>query len=227
MLINRRDFSFEHHVYCDEARVNYFECDDLIAPAIRELNLRGYRTEFCCSGHPHMCNGEVHIDLPYILFTEPINEYTSPPDGWYFDDGGRSIRMRYVCDDMNLSLMGALKMITEEMSKLYDWVTALPNKVYIPQHTYLIKCVIGATIFNYIVQAPSYIDAAMKVCPGTKDSFYMDGDPNVTDTVKWIRLTREVAGVTEIIDVGEIVSPSTPLQINKIRLCSEFINETE
>ena len=29
----------------------YFECDEFIAPVIRELNKRGYYTQFCCSGH--------------------------------------------------------------------------------------------------------------------------------------------------------------------------------
>ena len=30
-----------------------FECDDAIAPVIRILNLKGYTTTFCCSGHPY------------------------------------------------------------------------------------------------------------------------------------------------------------------------------
>lgn len=29
-----------------------FEVDEAIAPVIRELNLKGYTTMFCCSGHP-------------------------------------------------------------------------------------------------------------------------------------------------------------------------------
>jgi len=29
-----------------------FEVDEAIAPVIRQLNLNGYKTKFCCSGHP-------------------------------------------------------------------------------------------------------------------------------------------------------------------------------
>ena len=29
-----------------------FDVDDTIAPVIRELNLKGYTTNYCCSGHP-------------------------------------------------------------------------------------------------------------------------------------------------------------------------------
>jgi len=31
----------------------HIEVDELIAPIIRELNLKGYKTKFCCSGHPY------------------------------------------------------------------------------------------------------------------------------------------------------------------------------
>lgn len=29
------------------------EIDEVIAPIIRELNIKGYKTRFCCSGHPY------------------------------------------------------------------------------------------------------------------------------------------------------------------------------
>ena len=50
--INKNDFSIvgyiDNYILADD----YFECDDLIAPAISLLNKKGYKTEFCCSGHP-------------------------------------------------------------------------------------------------------------------------------------------------------------------------------
>ena len=51
--INKNDFSIIKS--CQDPRIidNYFECDDLIAPAISLLNRKGYRTVFCCSGHPY------------------------------------------------------------------------------------------------------------------------------------------------------------------------------
>ena len=30
----------------------HIEIDEVIAPLIRELNIKGYKTKFCCSGHP-------------------------------------------------------------------------------------------------------------------------------------------------------------------------------
>ncbi len=38
---------------------NAFECDDFIAPTIRVLNLKGYKTRFCCSGHPFPIKSEI------------------------------------------------------------------------------------------------------------------------------------------------------------------------
>lgn len=34
------------------------EIDEVIAPIIRELNLKGYKTKFCCSGHPFISLNE-------------------------------------------------------------------------------------------------------------------------------------------------------------------------
>ena len=32
---------------------DYFEIDDYIAKPVQILNLKGYKTRFCCSGHPY------------------------------------------------------------------------------------------------------------------------------------------------------------------------------
>ena len=40
----------------DEEPIGFIELDELIVPAIFELNRKGYRTLYCCSGH---------IDEPY------------------------------------------------------------------------------------------------------------------------------------------------------------------
>lgn len=50
--INKNDFSIVGYVDNYVLAKDYFECDDLIAPAISLLNKKGYTTEFCCSGHP-------------------------------------------------------------------------------------------------------------------------------------------------------------------------------
>ena len=39
------------------------EIDEVIVPLIRELNMRGYRTKFCCSGHPFCSCNELYTDI--------------------------------------------------------------------------------------------------------------------------------------------------------------------
>ena len=40
----------------------HIEIDELIAPLIRELNIKGYKTKFCCSGHPFYSLCEAMVD---------------------------------------------------------------------------------------------------------------------------------------------------------------------
>ena len=61
---------------------NRVEIDDLIAPAIQELNKRGYRTSACCSGH---------IDKPpYAYIQYEFGEMTPEvlPSQWYWEEDG-------------------------------------------------------------------------------------------------------------------------------------------
>lgn len=41
----------------------FVEIDEVIAPLIRILNLRGYKTEYCCSGHPLSSVDEIFTDI--------------------------------------------------------------------------------------------------------------------------------------------------------------------
>ena len=52
-FINEKDFSIVSYIDTDDnvIKSDYFECDDIIAPAISLLNKKGYKTNFCCSGH--------------------------------------------------------------------------------------------------------------------------------------------------------------------------------
>jgi len=67
-----------------------FECDELIAPAICELNKRGYKTKYSCQGHYAQIihNNETKryetinaaYSCPYILFE--LEDLPSTPTGW-------------------------------------------------------------------------------------------------------------------------------------------------
>lgn len=72
---------------------DFVEIDEVIAPLIRELNRRGYKTDYCCSGHPLRAYNELFTDakeadkafadvlkvektdkdrLPYRVITNPL-----------------------------------------------------------------------------------------------------------------------------------------------------------
>lgn len=52
VLINKKTFEIYTRIVGEDYDKNeYFECDELLAPTIYNLNLKGYLTEFCCTGH--------------------------------------------------------------------------------------------------------------------------------------------------------------------------------
>lgn len=62
---------------------NIFECDELLIPAILELNRKGYDIRCCCAGHA-FGYGEGHIvffDYMYQL----TRNLPSPPEGWRWE----------------------------------------------------------------------------------------------------------------------------------------------
>ena len=75
----------------------HVEIDELIAPIIRELNLKGYKTKFCCSGHPYLsmneafaCSEEVAKCIAGLVKTE-VSEQDDFP-----------IRALYIASDDDL-----------------------------------------------------------------------------------------------------------------------------
>ena len=87
--INKKDFSIVGYVDDFVLEDDYFECDDLIAPAISLLNKKGYKTEFCCSGHPYSTIDSCAIaeypsdelkEKMNIIFICPSKESYSVPD---------------------------------------------------------------------------------------------------------------------------------------------------
>lgn len=75
------------NIACPKCEGNLVEIDDLLAPTILLLNHKGYKTQYCCSGHLCLDQPRVHT---YVVFDDAILRYIdkdkfvrSLPDSFY------------------------------------------------------------------------------------------------------------------------------------------------
>ena len=103
MFINRNNLTASTY-----DRTKDFQCDDLIAPAIMLLNLKGYKTLYCCSGHPQLTLNEGSTlsalgygDNFYVAFDK---EYIFPtlPEGVTYEPGKPTLYAFWPCLRGNL-----------------------------------------------------------------------------------------------------------------------------
>ena len=91
------------------------EVDDHIGPAIIELNRKGYRTAFSCSGH---ANSGHSPEIAYIQFEFGGITPEILPDGWNWAfDGQMEYRYEVATDEEISATMKALAL----------WAAALPD----------------------------------------------------------------------------------------------------
>ena len=93
------------------------QIDDLIAPTIQILNLKGYRTAWCCSGHVRE-----GFDSAYIQFEFGGITPEELPDGWFWEEDGHMLYQYESCSPDDLS-----REIAEVMDKLFNWAESLPS----------------------------------------------------------------------------------------------------
>ena len=93
------------------------QIDDLIAQTIQTLNLKGYRTAWCCSGHV-----KEGFDSAYIQFE--FGEITPEelPSGWFWEEDGHMLYQYTSCEPDDLD-----REITEVMRELHKWAESLPS----------------------------------------------------------------------------------------------------
>ena len=93
------------------------QIDDLIAQTIQILNLKGYKTAWCCSGHAKEWFHSAYIQFEFGEITPE-----DLPAGWFWEEDGH-MQYQYVSssqDDLNQE-------IAEVMSDLFKWAEALPS----------------------------------------------------------------------------------------------------
>lgn len=142
VYINEESFEMWDFPEVFEDMTGWFSVDEVIAPAVRELNLRGYRTIFSCSGHPipgllpiYSAEPENGEDEPCVFYeTFSLSLYvaferdygmgiiTDLPDGFYLDDENTVIRHKF-------SMHTGFQLLHERLEAcetLYKWTCALP-----------------------------------------------------------------------------------------------------
>ena len=76
--IDTKTFKPYSEITVPEVEHRSFECDDLIAPVISILNQKGYKTNFCCAGHPYPNYEEM-----YLFVYEDTKEALSSTIGFF------------------------------------------------------------------------------------------------------------------------------------------------
>ncbi len=136
----------------------HIEIDEVIAPIIRELNLKGYKTKFCCSGHPYISLNEAFTSseetakgLVGLVRTEPTDKADLPiralyiaPDDFFYILFDRISSQEFTVplpdgfwwEDNNTirydySTRGVYELLEERLTvckALYQWATSLPHR---------------------------------------------------------------------------------------------------
>lgn len=120
----------------DEFKITQSEfvlIDDQLVVPILILNKKGYKTEYCCSGHI-----EENAVFSYIRFVEPIFKYKGiiEPNGInlrnlniiQIDEDLRTIRVSNKINKENLSLIDINKYINEFCDIILKWAMELPDR---------------------------------------------------------------------------------------------------
>lgn len=112
------------------------EIDELMLPIIKTLNEKGYKTDFCCSGHVYE---NKFGSCPYILLNDSIYEgsydkyskirtlFEQAPFPWELSpyDSSLKIHLHCYCDSKDALLR--YKFFNESNQKLLFFVSNLPD----------------------------------------------------------------------------------------------------
>ena len=96
--IDKESFNIFSEIAIPEVEKRSFECDDLIAPVISVLNKKGYKTKFCCAGHPYP-----EFTSMYMLIYEGHNDGISSIFGAFESIDHEFIEKALVFKEVSLS----------------------------------------------------------------------------------------------------------------------------
>lgn len=106
-----------------------FEVDPKIAHAIILLNDKGYKTDYCCSGHPEelfkdrICNGVAYYHMGTYICFKDRDILKDCPDNWVLSCGG--IYRFYSQEEIDT--FGLDQLIDIAMKELLNFAKGLPQ----------------------------------------------------------------------------------------------------
>lgn len=108
------------------------EIDELFIPVIAELNKKGYKTNYCCSGHiGEISNSYIYfideIVLPYLPNGYLYDQDMYPHVDWSKWKTKNTIRKQF---DINKNLNELSKEIYRNAIEVLEWAERLPNCNY-------------------------------------------------------------------------------------------------
>lgn len=126
--MNKKDYTILRHCsVIDENPNDWFEIDEMIAEAVKLLNIKGYTTTFSCQGHLYRKPDYYGVCGAYVAFENIIDiNDINPPDGWYIDKENGNLSIRHDYTKYN-NHNDAITEITFAMLVLYAWAEELPE----------------------------------------------------------------------------------------------------
>lgn len=128
VYINKDTFEiYENLIGYENELDNYFECDEFIAYTIMLLNIKGYKTNYCCAGHIYperqrYKGNEVLVYFNTYISFEDVYNFESIPDGFYLSRDKKSLHADF--EDVNFS-EDRKEQILEALENLYLWASLL------------------------------------------------------------------------------------------------------
>lgn len=116
----------EGETFCRKCSSALSEIDTPILDIMFDLNKKGYKTEYCCCGHPTLES----FYSAYFVVNGIINGITAP-DGFTqkCSDHKTTITSIYVKKKLKLSTIELEELAKKNLSKLREWVIELPEQL--------------------------------------------------------------------------------------------------